>query len=96
MRKFSEACETRDKYKDELIRLGASSVHVNLRKQPANAGHESFRIFIVIRVPNSETKISIQNFLASQKHPGRLDRFYTEVLIPEKRPRKSHFDTQKK
>ena len=84
MQRFVDAYTAREKYKDELIRIGATSVHVGLRKQPLHGKTESYRIFILIHVPDQNHKNAIEKFLATLKHPGRLDRFQTEVIITKK------------
>ena len=92
MQRFNEASETKEKYKDELMRLGASSVHVNLRKQPNHGKTYNYRLIIIIKVPDHDRKAAIENFLAKQKHPGRLDRFQTEIIIIKKKPKHPRID----
>ena len=94
MQRFKEASETKEKYKDELMHLGATSVHVNLRKHAPHGKTESYRIFIIIKVYDQNRKTAIEGFLATQKHPGRLGRFRAEVVITKKKPGRARLNIQ--
>lgn len=85
MRRLSDAHCTKEKYQEQLLRRGASSIHIILREQRPNGVIKTVRIFIRIIVHDNASKSAIESFLALQKHPGRLDRFPVEIIVRDKK-----------
>lgn len=85
MQRFKESWETKEKYRSELTKLGASSINIAIEEQKPNGKIKTVRIFIQITVHDSTSKIAIEEFLAKQKHPGRLDRFPVKIIVRDRK-----------